>query len=213
MNNNKSKLLLVIGCQRSGTTLLAAMLGRHSEINMLFESTTRDVFNLIGKKYNGNKLLAWRQIRIKSKSSKFGHLINRIVNLDFGIKKHRHHKIRIFPTSSLSMQDYIDNKAVVITIVRDKQEIINSIITRTKMTKKQAETEYERASEQMEFLKKSAYEVQFHDLVHNPISTLEGICQFLGLDFEDRMLEGVEYNFVYPSSSIIKEKSKSATNK
>ncbi|NND95360.1 MAG: hypothetical protein HKN45_10875 [Flavobacteriales bacterium] len=105
MNNRKSKLLLVLGCQRSGTTLLAAMLGRHSEINMLFESTTNDTTRLIGKTYCGNKLLAWRQIRLKKRSSKFGHLINRIVNLDFGLKRNDHHKFRVYPNSSLSVQD------------------------------------------------------------------------------------------------------------
>ena len=47
MSERKSKILLVLGCQRSGTTLLAAMLGGHSEINMIFESTTDDVLKLI----------------------------------------------------------------------------------------------------------------------------------------------------------------------
>jgi hypothetical protein len=213
MNNRKSNLLLLIGCQRSGTTLLSAMLGRHSEISMLFESTTNDTMKLIGKKYCGNKLLAWRQIRIKSKSSKFGHLINRIVNLDFGQTKHKYHKIRIYPTSSLSIEDYLDNGTKLITIFRNKQEVVNSITTRTVMTTTQAENEYNRAVKQMLYLKKEAYEVHFNDLVNNPVEVLTGICQFLGLEFEDRMLQGTEYNFVYPHSSVLKEKSKSATNK
>ena len=41
------KLFVVIGLQRTGTTLLASMLGRHSEINMLFESVNKDVLKLI----------------------------------------------------------------------------------------------------------------------------------------------------------------------
>ena len=57
------KIFVVIGLQRTGTTLLASMLGRHPDINMLFESVTRDSLQLIGKKWNGNKLLAYRQIR------------------------------------------------------------------------------------------------------------------------------------------------------
>tara|TARA_Y100000385_G_scaffold285031_2_gene344203 strand:+ start:98 stop:748 length:651 start_codon:yes stop_codon:yes gene_type:complete len=206
MDNRKSNLLLLIGCQRSGTTLLAAMLGRHSEINMLFESTTNDTMKLIGKKYCGNKLLAWRQIRIKSKSSKFGHLINRIINLDFGINR-KHHKVRVFPTSCLSIQDYIHNGAKVITIFRNKEEVVNSITNRTEMSKKQAEIEYNKALEQMLYFKKETHEVQFHDLVNNPIETLTAICLFLGLEFENRMLQGSEYNFVYPHTSIIKNKS------
>ena len=65
------KLFVVIGLQRTGTTLLASMLGRHSEINMLFESVTKDSLKLIGKEWNCNKLLAYRQIRINQRSSKF----------------------------------------------------------------------------------------------------------------------------------------------
>ena len=72
MSERKSKILLLLGCQRSGTTLLAAMLGGHSEINMLFESTSDDVLKLIGKKYSGNKALVRRQIRFSQRSSKFG---------------------------------------------------------------------------------------------------------------------------------------------
>ena len=50
MLNQDPNLVLLLGCQRSGTTLLASMLGGHSEINMLFESTSDDVMRLIGKK-------------------------------------------------------------------------------------------------------------------------------------------------------------------
>ena len=77
------KLFVVIGLQRTGTTLLASMLGRHPEINMLFESVTKDSLKLIGKEWNGNKLLAYRQIRLHTRSSRWGHLITRIAN-DYG---------------------------------------------------------------------------------------------------------------------------------
>jgi hypothetical protein len=206
MENDKSKLLLVLGCQRSGTTLLAAMLGGHSEVNMLFESTTKDVLRLIGKKYHGNKLLTWRQIRMHQQSSNFGHIVNRIANAHF--RKNKHHSIRLFPTSPLSVQDYIERNAAVITIVREKDEVLDSIVSRTKMTRAQADNEYHHSAELINKLGNRAHHVQFSDLIHNPVETLAGVCQFLGLDFEERMLKGVEYNFVYPNSSLIKEKSK-----
>lgn len=206
MENDKSKLLVVMGCQRSGTTLLAAMLGGHSEINMLFESTSNDIQKLIGKKYSGNKLLAWRQIRMNRRASTLGHLINRIANLHFDSKKH--HKIRPFPTSAMCLQDYIERNAAIITIVREKTEVIDSITTRTQMTQAQAENEYDRSMELINKLGSRAHQVQFSDLIHNPIETLTLVCDFLDLDFEDRMLKGVEYNFVYPNSNLVTEKSK-----
>ena len=82
-NKLNMKPILILGCQRSGTTLLASVLGRHSEVNMLFESTTDDTLKLIGKKYQGNKLCVWRQIRRNQKASKWGHFVNRLVNFHF----------------------------------------------------------------------------------------------------------------------------------
>ena len=96
MSSAKGKLVLILGLQRTGTTLLASMLGGHSEVNMLFESVGSDTTSLIGKKISANKLLVYRQIRFTQRASRLGHLINRIVNLDFKIKN-KHHKKRPYP--------------------------------------------------------------------------------------------------------------------
>jgi len=214
-NNKKltNKLLLILGCQRSGTTLLASMLGRHSEVNMLFESTTDDVLKLIGKKYNGNKLLPWRQIRKTQKSSKLGYLINRIVNFDFGLTNQEHHNIRVFPTSDLSISDYKNKKALFITITRDKSEVLKSITKRTNANINRAAFEYDKALEEIAFVKKEALNIDFYDLIHETEITLKKICEFLNLEFEEKMLEGPQYNFVYPHKNIIKDKSKSSVVK
>lgn len=212
MSKNKSQVLLVLGCQRSGTTLLAAMLGGHSEINMLFESQTKDVLKLIGKKYSGNKLLTWRQVRMNSRSSKFGHLLNRMANLDYGIRKNRPHKLRISPSSALSIKDYIANKAKVVSIIRNKEEVISSIMNRTEMNRKQAEKEYDYSVNLMNSVEDS-YKIDFSDLVNKPVETLKGICQYLNLEYEERMLQGTEYNFVYPNKNIVKERSNAPNSK
>ena len=206
MENNKSQPLLLLGCQRSGTTLLAAMLGGHSEINMLFESVTKDTFRLIGKRYNGNKLLAYRQIRMNQRASRFGHLINRIVNLNLG-KAPKPHKLRPFPTGRLTLQDYIDREAKIITIVRKKEEVVSSITKRTQMSEAQASKEYDLCIQEINKVKDGALNITFKELVGDPEGTLKTICSFLELDFEERMLQGPEYNFVYPEKSIISTKS------
>jgi len=210
--SNKSTPLLVLGCQRSGTTLLAAMLGRHSEINMLFESTTKDVLKLMGKTYSGNKLLAWRQIRMNQRASKFGHLQNRIANVDFFKAGTKHHHARPHPTSSLSINDYINLGAKLITIVRDKDEVINSITSRTTMSETQAEKEYRLAMKMITELEHKAYQLDFYNLVHHPKHTLSNLCTFLNLQFEERMLKGAEYNIVYPQAEIKVNKAKRLTD-
>ena len=201
------KLFVVIGLQRTGTTLLASMLGRHPEINMLFESVTKDSLRLIGKKWNGNKLLAYRQIREIQRASKFGHFINRCANFDFR-KKSRPHLIRPFPTSIMSIEDYKQEGAIFITIERDMESSVSSMMKRAGQSRKQAEKEYKLAMEIINNLKKeSCYSLTFLELINNSEKVLKEICQLLELDYEPKMMDGPKYNFVYPNKGIIKKKS------
>ena len=201
------KLFVVIGLQRTGTTLLASMLGRHPEVNMLFESVTKDSLKLIGKQWNGNKLLAYRQIRKNKRSSKWGHLINRIVNLDFK-QENRHHLVRPFPTSVMSIEDYKKEGAVFITIERDKESSVSSMMKRAGQTKKQAEREWESGMKIINQLKnEGAYGLTFVDLVNNSEKYLKEICNFLAIEYLEKMLEGPKYNFVYPQDSVVKRES------
>ena len=201
------KLFVVIGLQRTGTTLLASMLGRHPEINMLFESVTKDSLKLIGKQWNGNKLLAYRQIRKNKRSSKLGHLINRIVNLDFK-QENRHHLVRPFPTSVMSIEDYKKEGAVFITIERDKESSVSSMMKRAGQTKNQAEREWESGMKIINQLKNDgAYGLTFVDLVNNSEKYLKEICNFLAIEYLEKMLEGPKYNFVYPQDSVEKRES------
>ena len=202
------QLFVIIGLQRTGTTLLASMLGRHSDINMLFESVTKDSLQLIGKKWNGNKLLAYRQIRIKQRSTKLGHLINRFANFDFS-KQNRHHLVRPFPTSRMSIEDYKQKGAIFITIERDKESSIVSMQKRAGQSKEQAEDEWERGMKIINHLKsEGAHAIKFLDLVNDTEKTLKEICKLLAIEyFEDRMLEGPKYNFVYPQDSVVKRES------
>ena len=200
------KLFVVIGLQRTGTTLLASMLGRHPEINMLFESVSKDSLKLIGKKWNGNKLLAYRQIRQKQRATKFGYLINRFANFDFKVKN-RHHLIRPFPTSIMSVEDYKKLGAIFITIERDKKSSVSSMKRRAGQSEKQASYEWEQGMKIINRLKdEGSYSLTFVDLVNNPEKILKEICDFLDVDFlKDRMLEGPKYNFVYPQDTIVKK--------
>lgn len=202
------QLFVIVGLQRTGTTLLASMLGRHPDINMLFESVTNDSLQLIGKKWNGNKLLAYRQIRIKQRSTKLGHLINRIANFDFS-RENRHHLVRPFPTSRMSIEDYKQKGAIFITIERDKESSIISMQKRAGQSKKQAENEWKRGMKIINYLKsEGAHAIKFLDLVNDTEKTLQKICKLLSIEyFKDRMLEGPKYNFVYPQDSVVKRES------
>ena len=202
------KLFVIVGLQRTGTTLLSSMMGRHPEINMLFESVTKDSLKLIGKEWNGNKLLAYRQIRQNKRASYLGHLMNRIANLDFK-KKNRHHLVRPFPTSVMSIEDYKREGAVFITIERDKESSVSSMKERAGQSDNQANFEWEEGMKIINNLKsKGAYSLTFVDLVNDTERILEEVCKFLDVEYlKDRMLEGPKYNFVYPQDSVVKKES------
>tara|TARA_B100000780_G_scaffold205958_1_gene146398 strand:+ start:1192 stop:1800 length:609 start_codon:yes stop_codon:yes gene_type:complete len=201
------KLFLIIGLQRTGTTLLASMLGRHPEINMLFESVTKDSLKLIGKEWNGNKLLAFRQIRQTERASYFGHLVNRIANLDFK-KNNKHHLIRPYPTSDMSLNDYKAKGSFFITIERDKHSSVKSMMKRAGQNLKQAESEWEEGMKIINQLEhENIHSLTFFDLVNNTENVLKNICSFLEIDYLETMLEGPKYNFVYPQDSIVKRES------
>lgn len=208
--SDPSRLLLVLGVQRSGTTLLAAMLGRHSEINMLFESATDDVKRLIGKRYRGNKLLTARQIHPTRRASRFGHLVNRLANLDVNPFRPRHHKRRLFPLSRLSIEDYRSQGSAILCISRREQDVVSSIVKRTSMDERLARAEYRRGMEQMRELKEEAFWVDYDELVVDPEGTMQRVCGHLGLEYDERMLEGARYNVVYPHEKVLAEKASSA---
>lgn len=201
------KPLLILGVQRSGTTLLASMLGRHPEISMLFESTSKDVLKLIGKEYQGNKLCTWRQIRFSTKATKWGHFVNRLVNFHFIGSKYQ--VLRPYPTSQLSIKDYLEKGAILIHIRRDKESIVKSLVKRTPLTEKQAVREFERASLILDEINDQSIEVDFVDLVNKPKEIMLMLCDKLGIEFDERMMEGPKYNIIYPNSGFLKEKAES----
>ena len=207
MSSAKGKLVLILGLQRTGTTLLASMLGGHSEVNMLFESVGSDTTSLIGKKISANKLLVYRQIRFTQRASRLGHLINRIVNLDFKIKN-RHHRKRPYPTSKLSIKDYEKLGCKFIIIERDEKSSIDSMMSRAKQSFAEAKNEYDKGMLTLTKVKAlDSHTISFLDLVNNTEITLKNICDFLEIDFEKRMLEGPKYNFVYPNEKVIRKTS------
>ena len=207
MSSAKGKLVLILGLQRTGTTLLASMLGGHSEVNMLFESVGSDTISLIGKKISANKLLVYRQIRFTQRASRLGHLINRIVNLDFKIKN-KHHRKRPYPTSKLSIKDYEKLGCKFIIIERDEKSSIDSMMSRAKQSFAEAKNEYDKGTLILTKVKDlDSHTISFLDLVNNTEITLKNICEFLEIDFEKRMLEGPKYNFVYPNEKVISKTS------
>ena len=198
---NVYSTLLVVGSQRSGTTLVTSILGRHSEINMLTESFTKDVTKLIGKRYRGNKLLGWRQIRYSQSGNRFTHILNWLANI-FMSNKRPQPFFRPFPNSSMSIEDYKKENTKFIVLRRNKEAVIKSMLKRAQLTEKRSLKEWDLCEALLVRLEKEgALTVHYEDLVAHPEPEIRKICDFLKLNFEKAMLDGPKFNFYYPDKN------------
>jgi len=183
-----SKLAVILGPAHAGTSLLCAMVGRHSEINMLFEPSSLDILNGYGKTYNAGKYVYWLQIRKSLRASVFGHIVNRIH--------------RLFPISKLSIDDFKNLDAKFIVITRDWEAVKNSMLRRqtVKMSSKAIDRYIERCQDlfKEEVVGKQVYYTTLEELKESKEEIMKEICEYLELPFEERMLEGDQYNHHYP---------------
>ena len=191
---------LLIGAPRSGTTLLAAMIGCHSEVGMINEDITgRGLRQVLGRRVTGNKLCVPNQIQLQRR----GHPTLRLLK-KFGI-------VAEAPRSKYSIKDYLELPNLkVIAIVRDGNDSISSMVSRGRSALKKAIRRWSQAIETIYELKETHGErvlvVAFEDLVLDPLVTMRTVCRFLGLAFQPLMLDGHKYNAYYPQPKLNEEK-------
>ncbi|MGH7835109.1 MAG: sulfotransferase family protein [Candidatus Binatia bacterium] len=190
---------LLIGAPRSGTTLLASMLGRHNDVAVINEDTTgKGLRKIVGKTVTGNKLCVPNQIRLKRNIFAF-RLLKKV-----GL-------VAESPRSRFSIEDYLElSNLSIVAIVRDGNDTISSMMERGKSSFKRASKRWAEAIETIYELRTRlparVLVLTFEDLVLNPEETLGAACSFLGLTFQKQMLEGQRYNPKYPQGKLDEEK-------
>jgi hypothetical protein len=188
--------LLIIGSPRSGTTLLATMIGMHSDVAMLIEDRFFAIKKLTGKKVLANKLCIPIQIEMTKRSNFVKKRLQR-----FGYLKN-------YTTSKFNIEDYLKLEGIkIITIIRDCEDVINSIMKRGRKEKKVAEERWSRAIEMIYKLQTKFPEIvvtlSYEDLVNEPESLIKQLADFIKIDFQPQMLEGYKHNMLYPGESGI----------
>ncbi|MFQ5772658.1 MAG: sulfotransferase [bacterium] len=135
------KPFLVLGIQRSGTSLLAAYLGNHPDINMLLESKKKNVLNKpYGRPLTGNKLLTI-QIDYEKRANWLTNKINYVARKLFTTQKGTWYR-RLFPQSELSIKDYYVMNPKIIVIYRKREQVIASMKKRSGYDYKRANKEF-----------------------------------------------------------------------
>jgi hypothetical protein len=195
---------LIIGPPRSGTTLLASIIGSHKEVAVIIEDLNFTIRKMTGKKFLGNKLCIPNQIEISKKGSKYSRLLKKI-----GLGKR-------LPTSKYSIKDYLSLPNFnIIAILRDGNNVVSSIMSRGNKKFEEATYRWRRAVEIIDFLlknNKNIIVINFEDLVVKTESTIRSVLDFLGLDYYPEILEGYKYNILYPESSNIKSEKANPVN-
>jgi hypothetical protein len=191
--------LLIIGAPRSGTTLLATMVSRHTEIGVLNEDSGRAIRRVLGKAIAGNKLCTPNQIEMKKR-----HPLQLQLWKKLGLT-------REFQKSEFSIEEYLTLPNIqIIAIVRDGNDAISSGMRRGNKSFGGAAYRWCRAVEIIHELKTRYPDlvlvVSFESLVLHPGANMERIADFLKVNYQDRMLDGPVFNPRYPESGMNQEK-------
>jgi hypothetical protein len=181
------------------------MIGRHTEVGIVNEDVTgRGVASVLGKQVTGNKLCVPNQICLNRRPFLGQRLLKKI-----GL-------VSEAPKSKYCIRDYLEElpNLKVLAIIRDGNDSASSMMRRGETRLRKAARRWAEAIETIYDLKVKEPErvlvVSFDDLVLDPVNTLEMVCAFLDLSFEERMLDGPGHNPYYSEVQLVKEKTRGA---
>lgn len=204
-----NEVMLILGAPRSGTTLLAAMIGSHEDSAILMEDYYGGVFRVLSKKMPGVKLCIPNQIELNENIHlvRFNKALNILIKLvnplfDSLFKKRLPYKII---RSCYSIRDYINtaSKVHVITILRNPIDATKSEKKRARVTRDYAKQQWLRALDILGVLynEKESFQsfslIDFDDLVSDPKNTISKIFKNLELDYSAASMEGFRFTPQY----------------
>ena len=205
----KKPCFIMVGAPRTGTTLLANVLGAHPRIAMFDEEFHGAVRFLIGNKIPAVKLCTPSQIQHTKKWQPYFKLVQKN---GFLRKRFRHRLIR----SRLSAVDYnsiFDAKFLV--ILRDPTRSLDALMRRENMKRGQALDHLTQAyslfktlADQPEF---NSGIISFDRYLADAEGQSRALATWAGLDYSDDMLDGAALNTRYVHAGIVKEKASDVT--
>ncbi len=207
--------LLVLGAPRSGTTLLAAMLGCHPEIALLNEDTHSASFRIFSKRIRGVKLCIPNQIELEHNKvmrvrdgvvrrvQERANAIRRRIGLRTPVPRNR--------KSDCSIRDYerLTDALHIVATLRSPHDVIGSIIGRGEQAPRTARYRWHRAVEILYQLSIERNDhtdltlVDFDKLVTHPEGVMNAVLDRLGLKFVDEVLNGFRHTPQYRGSEAI----------
>jgi hypothetical protein len=191
--------LLILGAPRSGTTLLATMISRHTDIAIMNEDKGWGMRQILGKRVVGNKRCVPNQIELKKPSWLHFRFLKTI-----GLAKE-------YQSSEFSIEDYLTLPNIkLIAIIRAGNDVVSSVMGRSEKNFRVAAYRWCRSIEIIYELANRYPEIvlvmSFEHLLFHPRENMERVAAFLNVEYQDRMLEGPQYNPWYPEAGMNHEK-------
>lgn len=184
--------LLVLGAPRSGTSLLAGMIGAHPNVAMLREEYAGSMGKIVGKEVVANKLCIPNQIG-------FSHTWwNRLLRR-YGYTFFRGYSV-------VSIEDYMsDPRMRVVGVVRSPYAVVESMIRRGGLRKHAAYARWAKGTEMLTELSQRYQDrvliLSFERLVQEPQTVMSSVCDHLSLEYSDAMMLGHRHTASYDSEN------------
>lgn len=201
---------LVIGSPRSGTTLCTSMIGAHPKIAMTSEDLCHGADKAVGVEVWGNKLTVPNQITLDPAPDTRS-FWTRIEDGIRGFLGRPHGGHQLHPTYQTTIRTYAEEKdARLICMIRDPNQVVDSIIRRGNRSPEEAKRRWVRAVRAIHTVTQDypnrSHVIRFSTLVHSPDATMEQVCSFLGVSFSSTMLDGFKYTPQYDRDDIDEER-------
>lgn len=191
--------LLITGCNRSGTTLLASMIGRHKEVAVLNEDYFDGVTNILSKQ--------WSAVKAPIPNILYNKKNNLIITLFkrklLRITKHFNFIYKLRGLYNYSIKDFL-NDGKIIFISRDINNNISSIVNRTGCSRFIASKDVRISLDIKNKLNgnPNVLFIELEDLTRNTEKVLKKICKFLNIQYDCDMMNGYKYVPGYNNKTI-----------
>jgi hypothetical protein len=175
------------------------MISRHTEIGILNEDKGWAMRQLLGKAIVGNKRCVPNQIELKKRSPLHFRFLKTL-----GLAKE-------YQSSKFCIEEYLTLPNIkIIGLIRSGDDVISSVMGRSEKNFRVASYRWRRAVEVIYELQQSYPEVvlvvSFENLVSYPRENAQRIAAFLKVEYQERMLEGPQYNPWYPEAGMNMDK-------
>jgi Sulfotransferase family len=194
------RALIVLGAQRSGTTIVATAIGAHPRIALLNEERRGAMFKVVGGKIPAVKLCTPSQVQIDRRWNPVYHLLFRI-----GWVLHRV-AYRV-PRSRLSLRDMTARtELMAVCLIREPSASLDALRRREQWPERAFRDTLRRTYRIFEELPSEPrveFRIMSYDrFVRDPEAQLRKLCDWLGLPFDAAMLEAPRLNPYYPEKSF-----------